>query len=80
MTNRTVSIIAIITLTVVGIAVFMLLATVIIVLLACGQYRPPMPPEEDEEVMDTIYVAEPDSVGVGESCLDLTDEILCKNI
>lgn len=78
MTNRTVSIIAIITLTVVGIAVFMLLATVIIVLLACGQYRPPMPPEEDEEVMDTIYVAEPDSVGVGESCLDLRDEIFAQ--
>ena len=80
MTNRAVSIIAIITLTVVGMVLFVFLATVIIILLACGQYRPPMPPEEDEEVMDTIYVAEPDSVGAGESCLDLRDEILCKNI
>ena len=69
MTNKTASRLAVLFLTVVGICLFLFIVFIVCVVLACGQYRPPV--QEPEEM-----IVEPDSCVVYECEEDSSESVI----
>ena len=62
MTNKTVSRLAVAFLCVVGFALLMFIGFMVIIVIACGQYKPPVQEEEDYVVPEDslcYYIEEP---------------------